>query len=149
MVAITARCHTAHIYVGRSGLRCLKADAWQQFRERAKIGDVQLIELFGAKRLNADRNILQIFFTLLRSDNDFIVSRRSRFVRILGGGRRCEPKGRRSQKRCKGCLDEGGIRKFAHDDPFWIAYKIKRFRHNRAGLAINMSSKVTKSCSFA
>ena len=79
----------AHIDGGHARLARLDGHARQEFREILEIGDIQLVELARAQRLDADRHILQIFFALLRGDeNRLDGSHLGRLRRLLRISRR-------------------------------------------------------------
>src|SRR3990170_2254091 len=70
MVAVAARRDAAHIDRRRSRLESLEAPRWQLLGIILEVRDVQLVEPPGADRLHADRDVLEVFLTLLRGDDD-------------------------------------------------------------------------------
>ncbi len=92
VVAVAAGGDAAHIDHGRSRLRSLEADRRQLLGIILEIRDVELVELAGPDRLDADRHVLQVFLPLGRGDDDFVglfVLRSGLRRRIGGIGRSC------------------------------------------------------------
>src|SRR5579871_228119 len=78
MIAVLARVDTAHVDVRRADTVAALADALdgRDARQILDIGvevyDVELLELLGAERLDADRHVLQVLRHLLRRDHDLL-----------------------------------------------------------------------------
>jgi hypothetical protein len=76
MVAVLAADDAAHIDVGRADTVAALAqaldrgDAGQVLHIIVEVHDIELLELLLADRLDADRNVLQVFSHLLRGDHD-------------------------------------------------------------------------------
>ena len=102
MVAVAARGDAAHIDdVGpRRAAQRLERNRGQLLHIVLEVADVQLVELLGAERLDADGDVLQALAALLRGDDDLVGvagGRRGGFGLLLGK-RRCGSKHGGSQQ---------------------------------------------------
>ena len=93
--AASGRRDAAHIYGGRARLRSQEGDRRQLFREILEIGDIELVEPPGTDRLDADRDVLEVFLAFGRGDDDLgLVRDVGRGLRLLDRRRRRRHVGR-------------------------------------------------------
>src|SRR5262249_19173846 len=81
-IAVAAGRHAAHVNDGKARRDGLEANRRQLLRIFLEVRNVQLIETAGADRLDADRNVLEIFLALRRGDDDLALIRLSPSCRL-------------------------------------------------------------------
>ncbi len=95
MIAVVAAGDAAHEDALEAGPEALKRHARQILGVIVKAGDMQLFKLRRTDRLDAQGDVLQIFFALLGRDDDLVQPRRSLLLlrkryRHSGQHRGCE-----------------------------------------------------------